>query len=150
MKHVLGIAALAALCTTGIALAQQQPKPEDVIKFRKGAYQVIGWHMGPMGQMVKGQRPFDQKVFVRNSGIIEQMSHIVPDAFVSGSDKGETRAKPEIWQQPDKFKVAMERFQSEAAKLSEVSKQGNPDQIKNEFGALAKACSNCHDQFRAK
>jgi len=151
MKHVLGIAALAALCTTGsIAAAQQQPKPEDVIKFRKGAYQVIGWHMGPMGRMVKGQQPFDQNVFVRNSGIIEQMSHVVPDAFVPGSDQGETRAKPEIWQQQDKFKAAVERFQSEAAKMSEVSKQGSPDQIKTQFGALAKACSNCHDQFRAK
>lgn len=151
MKHVLGIAALAALCaTSGLAAAQQQTKPEDVIKFRQGAYRVIGWYMGPLGQMVKGQRPFDQAVFTRNSGVIEQMSHVVPEAFLPGSDKGETRAKPEIWQQQDKFKSAMDRFQSEAAKMSEVSKQGNPDQIKNQFGALAKACSNCHDQFRAK
>lgn len=149
MKQVFGIAALAALCaTSSLAIAQQ--KPEDVIKFRRGAYSVIGWYMGPMGAMVKGQAPFDQKVFVRNSGIIEQMSHVVPDAFVPGSDKGDTRAKPEIWSQQDKFKVAMERFQGEAAKMSQVSKGGNQDQIRQQFGALAKACSNCHDDFRTK
>ncbi len=149
MKHVLGMAVLAAaLGTSTVAVAQQ--KPEDVIKFRKGAYQVIGFYTGQMGQMVKGQRPFDQKVFVRNSGIVETMSHVVPDAFSPGSEKGETRAKPEIWVDQDKFKAALERFQSEAGKMSEVSKQGNADQIKNQFGALAKACSNCHDQFRSK
>lgn len=150
MKQVFGIAALAALCaTSSVAVAQQ--KPEDVIKFRKGAYSVMGWYTGQMGAMVKGQAPFDQKIFVRNSAIIEQMSHVVPDAFVPGSDKGgDTRAKPEIWSQPDKFKAAMERFQGEATKMSQVSKAGNQDQIRQQFGALAKACSNCHDDFRTK
>lgn len=149
MKQVLGIAALAAVCaTSSIALAQQ--KPEDVIKFRKGAYSVMGWYMGQMGAMVKGQAPFDQKVFVRNAAIIEQMSHVVPDAFVPGSDKGETRAKPEIWQQQDKFKTVLERFQGEAAKMAQITKQGNPDQIRTQFGALAKSCNNCHDDFRNK
>lgn len=149
MKQVLGIAALAAFCaTSSVALAQQ--KPEDVIKFRKALYTVIGWHNGQMGQMVKGQQPFDQNIFVRNSTTIHQLSQVAPAAFAPGSDKGETRAKPEIWQDQDKFKAAMERFQSEAAKMSEVSKQGNADQIKSQFGALAKACSNCHDNFRSK
>lgn len=149
MKQVLGIAALAAICATSTAAMAQQ-KPEDVIKFRKGAYSVIGWYMGPMGAMVKGQAPFDPKVFVRNAGIIEQMSQVVPDAFAPGSDKGDTRARPEIWSQPDKFRAAMERFQGEAAKMSQVSKGGNQDQIRQQFGALAKACSNCHDDFRTK
>lgn len=149
MKQVVGIAALAALCVASSAALAQQ-KPEDAIKFRKGAYQVIGFYMGQMGQMVKGQRPFDQKVFVRNSGIIQTMSHVVPDAFPAGSEKGETRAKPEIWLDQDKFKAALERFQSEAAKMNDVSKQGNEGQIKTQFGALAKACSNCHDNFRSK
>ena len=149
MKQVLAVMAVAGVCAaSSLALAQQ--KPEDAIKFRKGAYQVIGYYTGQMGQMVKGQRPFDQKVFVRNSGIVNTMSHVVPDAFPAGSEKGETRAKPEIWLDQDKFKAALERFQNEAAKMEEVSKAGNEGQIKNQFGALAKACSNCHDNFRSK
>lgn len=149
MKQVLGIAAVAALCaTSGVASAQQ--KPEDVIKFRKALYTVVGWHNGQMGRMVKGQQPFDQNIFVRNSTTIHQLSMVAPQAFAPGSEKGDTRAKPEIWLEQDKFNAAMERFQSEAAKMVEVSKQGNADQIKNQFGALAKSCSNCHDNFRTK
>lgn len=148
MKCAAGILILAAVVASDLTWAQQ--KPEDVIRFRKGAYQVMGHYVGHMGQMVKGQQPFDQKAFVRDSGIVEQMSHVVPDAFAPGSDKGETRAKPEIWQQPDKFKSALERLQTEAGKMAEVSKQGNADQIKTQFGALAKACQNCHDNFRSK
>lgn len=151
MKHVFGIALSAALCIAGnVAFAQPTPKPEDVIKFRQGAYTVIGWYMGELGQMVKGQRPFDQKAFAKAATVIAQMSHVVPDAFLPGSDKGKTHAKPEIWQEPEKFKDALSRLQTQAAKLSEVAQQGNQDQMKTQFGTLAKACKNCHDQFRSK
>jgi cytochrome c556 len=149
MKQVLSTVVLVTLVATS-SVAAAQRKPEDVIKFRKGAYQVMGWYMSPMGQMVKGQQPFDQNAFVRNATIVEQMSRVVTDAFAPGSDKGDTRARPEIWQQPEKFKEALERFQAEATKMTEVSKQGNPDQIRSQFGTLAKSCSHCHDQFRSK
>jgi len=149
--YVQAIAATAALCATAtIAIAQQQPRPDDVIKFRKGAFSVIGWYNGQLGQMVKGQRPFDAAVFARNAEIIAEMSRVVPDAFIPGSEKGETRARPEIFSQPDKFKVAMDRFQGEAAKLSEVAKGGNADQMRAQFGALVKSCAGCHDNFRVK
>ena len=130
--------------------AAQDVKPEDVIKFRKGAYQVIGWEMRPLGLMVKGEMPFNKDVFARNAAVIDTMSHVVPDGFVAGTDKGDTRAKPEIWSDAAKFKAALERFQSEAAKMNEVAKGGNFDAIKLQFGALSKSCGNCHDNFRNK
>ena len=148
MKRVFGIAALLALSAASATMAQE--KPERAIRFRQGVYQVIGHYVGQMGQMVKGQRPFDRDAFVRDAAIVETMSRIVPEAFPPGSDKGKTRAKADIWRDADKFNAAVERFQSEAAKLHEVSKQGDADRIKSQFGALAKACDNCHDDFRSK
>jgi len=145
-----------AVCTAVIAMVMsnlasaQDVKPEDVIKFRKGAYQVIGWEMRPLGLMVKGEMPYNKDVFARNAAVIDTMSHVVPEGFTPGSDKGETRAKQEIWSDPTKFKAALDRFQSEAAKMNEVAKGGNFDAIKMQFGSLAKSCGNCHDSFRAK
>lgn len=146
-----------AVCTAVLAMvisnlaSAQGVKPEDIIKFRKGAYQVIGWEMRPLGLMVKGEMPYDKDVFAHNTAVIATMSHVVPEAFVAGTDKGgDTRAKPEIWSDPAKFKAALERFQSEAAKMSEVAKSGNFDAIKVQFGALGKSCGNCHDTFRNK
>ena len=143
--------ALGAIALLGLpALVQAQVKPEDVIKFRKGIYQVINWHIRPLGIMVKGGQPYDMDLFAKNAAVLDQMVRILPDSYVPGSDVGDTRAKPEIWKEPEKFKQAMERLQAEAAKLSEVAKGGNFDQIRPQFGALSKACSNCHDVFRNK
>lgn len=145
-----------AVCTAVLALfmsnlvSAQEAKPEDVIKFRKGAYQVIGWQMRPLGLMVKGEMPYNKDVFARNAAVIDTMSHVVPEAFVAGTDKGETRAKPDIWSDATKFKAALDRFQAEAAKMNEVAKGGNFDAIKVQFGALSKSCGNCHDSFRNK
>lgn len=106
--------------------------------------------MRPLGLMVKGEMPFNKDVFARNAAVIDTMSHVVPDGFVAGTDKGDTRAKPEIWSDAGKFKAALERFQAEAAKMNEVAKGGNFDAIKTQFGALSKSCGNCHDNFRNK
>ena len=46
-------------------------------------------------------------------------------AFPEGSDKGQTKAKPEIWKQPTKFKEAADKFQAEAAKLKLLEMQQN-------------------------
>lgn len=151
MKNALIAAVIGAstLFASGSALAQA--KPEDVIKFRKGVYQVVGWHVRPMGAMVKGQMPFDQAAFARNAEIVAMMSTIAPHAFAAGSDKGETRAKPEIWSDADGFKKAMSNFGAEAAKLAQVAKTATSvDQVRGQFGALGKSCGGCHDTYRAK
>lgn len=151
MNKKLLSASLALVLGAGYALtAYAQAKPEDVIKFRKGIYQVINWHIRPLGVMVKGGQPYDKDLFAKNAAILEQMVKILPESYVPGSDVGDTRAKPEIWKEPEKFKQAMERLQTEAAKLDEAAKGGNFEQIRTQFGALSKACSGCHDVFRNK
>lgn len=152
MKQVL----LAAIIGTSTLLASgnvaAQAKPEDVIKFRQSVYTVIGWHVRPLGAMVKGQMPFDQAEFLRNADIVADMSKIAPHAFPAGSDKGATtRAKPEIWSDAAGFKKVMDNFQAEAGKLAEVAKTATSvDQVRGQFGALGKACAACHDNYRSK
>ena len=152
MKHVL----IAALIGTSTLLASgtvsAQAKPEDVIKFRKSVYTVVGWHVRPLGAMVKGQMPFDQAVFLKNAEIVADMASIAPDAFTAGSDKGaETRAKPEIWSDAAGFKKVMDNFQAESAKLVQVARTAKDvDAVRSQVSALSKACAGCHDNYRTK
>ena len=141
---------VSTLLASGTAVAQV--KPEDVIKFRQSVYTVIGWHVRPMGGMVKGQIPYNQAEFLRNAEIVADMSKIAPHAFPAGSDTGATtRAKPEIWSDAAGFKKVMDNFQAEAAKLAEVAKTATSvDQVRGQFGALGKSCGACHDNFRTK
>ena len=65
-----------------------------------------------------------------------------------GTDKGETRAKPEIWAEMDKFKAAASTMQDEMTKLNAASKTGSLDAIKAQFGKVGQACKACHDNYR--
>jgi cytochrome c556 len=108
MKKALlaAIIGTSTLLASGTAVAQV--KPEDVIKFRQSVYTVIGWHVRPMGGMVKGQIPYNQAEFLRNAEIVADMSKIAPHAFPAGSDTGATtRAKPEIWSDAAGFKKGL-------------------------------------------
>jgi cytochrome c556 len=152
MKPVL----IAALLGTSTLLASgsvfAQVKPEDVIKYRQGLYQVVGWHNRTMGGMVKGQIPFDAAEFSRAAELVADLAAVAPGAFAPGSDKGApTRAKPEIWSDAAGFKKVMDNFQAESAKLAQVAKGAKDiDAVRGQYGALIKACGACHDNFRTK
>ncbi|MCW5576887.1 MAG: cytochrome c [Burkholderiales bacterium] len=152
MKKALIAAIIGTSTLLASGAASAQAKPEDVIKFRQGSFQVVGWHMRTLGGMAKGQIPYDQAEFTRNAEIVAMMSTVVPHAFAPGSDKGaQTRARPEIWSDAAGFKKVMDNFQAEATKLAQVAKTaGAVDQIRGQFGALAKSCGACHDNYRTK
>ena len=153
MKKSIICVTLAAISVsiTGATLAQQ--KPEEVIKFRKSVMTIQSWHMRPMAAMVKEQRPYDKDVFAYNAQVIAITAKMKAEAFAAGTEKiadTETRAKPEIWSEPEKFKQALDRFQADVIKLTEAANTGTLDTVRPAFGAVAKDCSACHDAFRTK
>ena len=115
---MMGAALIAASAIGAAPAAAQFAKPEDAIKYRKAVMTLMGAHVGRIGGVVKGARPFDAAEVQANAAFVETLSKLPFDAFGAGTDKGETRAKPEIWSNPDKFKVAGEQMQKAASTLS--------------------------------
>lgn len=144
------IASILAALAAALALpaAAQFAKPEDAVKYRKAALTVIGTHFSRVGAMASGRVPFDAKVAAENVELVAEMAKLPWTAFGEGTDKGETRAKPEIWKESGKFKEAADKFQAETVKLQAAAKTGNLDAIKTAFGATGASCKACHDNFR--
>jgi cytochrome c556 len=69
-------------------------------------------------------------------------------AFGEGTDKGDTRAKPEIWKERAKFDEYADKMQAEMVKLSAAAKTGNLDSIKTAVNATGGSCKTCHDAYR--
>ena len=126
----------------------QFAKPEDAIKYRKAAFDVMSTHFGRVAAMAAGKVPFDAKAAAENAEIATMMSKLPYVAFVPGSDSGNTKADPKIWTEMDKFNAAAKTMQDNMAKLDVAAKGGNLDQIKAAVGETGKSCKACHDNYR--
>lgn len=148
MKKTLALILATAAAVMTLPAQAQFAKPEDAVKYRKASLTVIGTHFSRVGAMANGRVPFDAKVAAENADLVAALSKQPWTAFGEGTDKGETRAKPEIWKDAAKFKEAADKFQAEALKLQAAAKTGNLDAIKTAFGPAGASCKACHDNFR--
>ena len=148
MKSIVSLV-IAAAAVSLVAPAQAQfAKPEDAIKYRRAALTVMSAHFGRVAAMANGRVPFDAAAVASNAAVAESVSKLPYAAFIEGSDKGDTKARPEVWTDNAKFRAAAEKMQGEMAKLAVVAKAGNIDAIKTQAGATGGACKACHDDFR--
>jgi cytochrome c556 len=148
MKRIFLAAAAFLAVTLAVPAAAQFQKPEDAIKYRKAAFTVMATHFGRLGAMANGRIPFDAKVAAENADLALAMSKLPYVAFTEGSDKGDTKAKAEIWTEGDKFRAAATKMQEEMVKLNAAAKTGSVDNLKAAFGPTGAACKACHDAYR--
>ena len=148
MKAILSLMS-AALAFTLAAPAQAQfAKPEDAIKYRKASLTVMSAHFARLGAMANGRVPYDAKAAAENAEVVNALAKLPWAAFAEGTDKGDTRAKPDIWKESAKFKEASDKMVAEVGKLNTAAKAGNLDALKAAFGPAAASCKACHDNFR--
>lgn len=137
--------------TTG-ALAQQAPKPEQLIKWRQSAYQVLAWNTGRIKTSVEGS--YNKDEVVKAANLIAALANSGLGAlYAPGSETGkgwkETTVKPELWTNPKANEVAS-AFTKEANELARVAALGDVATIKAQLGKLQGTCKSCHDDFRKK
>jgi len=133
-----------------IPASAQFAKLEDAIKYRQSALFVMQQNFGRVAGMAGGKIPFDAKVAADSAAVAEFMTKLPWAGFGPGMDKGESKAKPEIWINKTKFDDYASKLQTEMAKLNVAAKSGNLDNIKVAVNATGGACKSCHDDFRNK
>lgn len=150
MKKFVSFVLAAAAVTLTAPASAQFAKPEDAVKYRKSALFVMQQNFARVGAMAAGKAPFDAKVAAESAAVAESMSKLPWAAFGEGTDKGDTKAKPEIWKESAKFKEYADKMQVEMSKLAAAAKTGNLDSIKVAVGATGDSCKTCHDAYRNK
>ena len=148
MKYTMSCASALLMLAMGLPAQAQFAKPEDAIKYRKASFTVMAAHFGRLGAMANGRAPYDAKAAADNADVVATLSKLPWGAFGEGTDKGYTRAKPEIWKEAAKYKEAADKMQAEIVKLNTAAKAGNIDALKAAFGPAAASCKACHDNFR--
>lgn len=147
--HVIAASALLAgglvLTTAGVTPAADAPA--DVIKYRGAVMDSLGSHIRAIFAVLRGEVSYGNHIGA-HAAAMHGMSQLIPDMFPPGSGEGETRAKPEIWQEWAEFEAASKAFQISTAKLVEAAESGDMGAIGAAAGAVGDACGDCHKPFR--
>ena len=127
--------------------AQAAGDPDEAIKYRQLVMSSIGAHIGAIAAVLKGKVPHGGHI-LGHAKAMHAASHMLDDIFPPDSDFGLTRAKPEIWQKPVEFKMAVKTFQEASAALVEAARSGDMSAIGAAIGTVGKSCGGCHKPFR--
>jgi cytochrome c556 len=113
------------------------------------------------GQMVKGATPFDADKAAQAMTDISNVPDKYVTLFPKGTEHGgaadqqianaddRSQAKPEIWEDFDKFKATAQKLKDASTKAAGAAKQGQGN-FTAAFNDMTKVCKECHETFREK
>ena len=143
----LGAVLLAIALSTSTASAQDKDK---IINDRQEAMKQQGHEMIAVRNYFQGKADQDAAIAAIES--LKKSLPKVPDWFPPGTGIGEvtvkTRAKPEIWQQHDKFLADDKTVQGQIDTLGAAVKSGDKTKVEAVYDEI-KFCNACHETFRA-
>ena len=122
----------------------------QVMHDRHENYERMGRAMKGISRELKSEAPAAAEI-QQHSATIAGFAPQVPSWFPAGTgpEAGRTRAKAEIWSDPQGFAAAVQRFQQAAAQFDSAARSGDVAAIRAAMPALGSSCSNCHDKYRA-
>lgn len=141
-----GIALAAAIGFAGVAsLSEAQT---DVIKQRQADMKANGASMKAINGILEANGPAAD--VAAEAAKINGVAMEVATLFPAGSDQGDTKALPEIWQNPDDFAAKLKALQDESAMLVTAAEGGDMAVVKAQYEKLGGTCGGCHKMYKAK
>jgi len=133
--------AFVGLGATGLSQAQNDP-----IKQRQALYKANGGAMKAIKAAIDSNGP--ATAVVPEAGKLVNTFKTVPAHFPAGSEKGDTKASPDIWKNKADFEKLNANALAAATKLEADAKGGDMKVVAADFGALGGACKACHDKYK--
>jgi cytochrome c556 len=148
---VLAIITIAGLALSPLAISHYDDK-EGPQSYRQSWFALVAANFGPMTAMVKGEMPWQEDQMASYADQLAALTTLdVMRGFADGTDKGTTRAKPEIWKNKADFQAKMDDLNTAVTALQAAANQGTDRKaIAAEVAATGKACKACHDDYKSK
>jgi cytochrome c556 len=134
---------------------------EEVIKARVSFMEDdIGGHWKPLAAFAKSGSGSLADV-EKNATALAKLAEKIPAHFPKDTGRGKypdklTRALPAIWDNPEGFKKAVQRFSEESDKLAQLARDGKKDEVVEMIGKSGSyartkiGCAECHKDFRGE
>ncbi len=140
--------AFAITLSAAAAIAQ-----EDPIKARKALMKANGQQAKIIGDIAKGDKPFDlaaaQKAFATFQDAASKMPGLYPDNTKGGDPSDDFNASPKVWDNMADFKARFVKLGDDAKAAAASVK--DLDSLKKAVGEIGKNdCGSCHQEYRLK
>jgi cytochrome c556 len=124
--------------------------PADTIRTRIANYRELGAAYKAVNDGLRGSEV--QTILIQQSARqIANAAQAQYSLFPAGTGPApgvKTKARPEIWTQPVRFRAAQDAFALEAQAFRTAANSRNAATIRAAARKLGGACKGCHDQFR--
>lgn len=151
MFRKLVLCTAAAVLLTPLTVSADKMSPEEyALKYRQSHMMLIGSNMGPIAGMVKGEVPWNDAAIVGFAKDLAAVSSInAMRGYTPGSDKGKTKAKPEIWENLEDVEAQFKELSEVTAALA-AAQPAEKKAFIAAFKKVGKSCKGCHDDYKSK
>ncbi len=122
---------------------------DSYIKYREGLMESAKNHSAGIGDILKGKLDLKANL-IHHARALDETVGLFASAYPEGSDFGETRAKAEVWENPEGFAAAAKQSKEATAALLKAAEGGDIKAIGAAMADVGKSCKGCHKEFRAK
>lgn len=139
----------ALIASTAFAGSHAAKELNPAVAARHHQMQMVGYHIGILGAVAKGEMDYDAAMVsaaASNLAALARMERAT--LWVAGTEQGVaegSRAKAEIWSDPDGF---AEKFEGLATAATALIDAPDAAAVGAGMGALGGACSACHENYR--
>lgn len=138
MKTLTTALLLSLLCSSALA-----GPGED----RQKSFKKVLLSFEPIGVMLR-DGPFRKDLFIKHADALKAAAPAPFMLFKPNTIDDVSRAKPEIWSQPAKFKAEQDKFINAVNALQAGAQTDDLATVRNKYAAVAASCKSCHDSFR--
>ena len=148
-RRAIPAIAFGLLLLAPVTCLAQLSSADASIRHRKAAFTLMNTYFVRIYQATHGERPYDPGEVLENARNVEMLSRLPWAGFGPGSDAGATRARPDIWLEPERFKQLGDTMQEQVSKLRAAAQSGDPAVTRAVFLKARESCQACHQAFRA-
>lgn len=140
---------VALIATAGFAASHAATSSNPAVAARHAQMQMIGYNIGVLGAMAKGEAEFDAETansVASNMKLLASMN--TASLWIDGTAQGEvdgSRAKSEIWLDPEDFAAKFKKLEDASEALATAA---SLEDVRAGMGALGGACKACHETYR--
>lgn len=124
--------------------------PGQPVAKRKAVFKDMLRVFEPMGMVGRDRGEYVKEDFLAHAREFQSLAKQPWVYFAPDTNYPPTKAKADVWQNPEEFARQSQKFQALADQLLKAAQDGNLDTIRPLVGDVEKSCQTCHKQFRSK